>query len=476
MHMLRRWALAAGMLVAAPAIADTDGAVGTDYGSVFGRTVVSSFPGVVGGTAYLLALAVGGSDRTWMFGNADNQSPNNRLLVARLRTTTGLLDTGFGAGSGLLAVTLPAGVTSYLVRGAVVQADGKPIVVGTWTQNGDTRAFACRLNVAGNLDATYASGGCRVLRAFLYTNERCGSSDIAYDPADASVVLLGYCSNIDQPAQRPFLARITNTGNLDTEFGAGAGITTPTHDFGELRYLSALAIQPSGRFVAVGSLLRAQGNYDITVVQFSNDGTPDPSFGSNGTFTFNPNLAGGLDDMGGDIAVRPDGTLLVLGLSESANSGASLVLEQLTSTGTNDPSYGSNGQIISPEALDNVFFLAGPSALFTSQPVLALDDLGRAIVAGRNGLAVNENPTNVRVYRFTARGAVDRQFGDAGRGAVDITNEVALPGTGAISEAPIAMSVQRDRVLLGIAPIQDGIRYMLTLTLKNESLFADRFE
>jgi len=469
--------LIAALVQTAPAQADVDGSVDPNYGLVFGRTVINTFPGLVDGTPGLSALANSNSGRTWLFGNADN--PANRLLIARLNADSGLLDNSFGGGSGQLSTAFPAGVTSFLVSSAIIQADGKPIVAGNWGQNGEVRGYVCRLNVAGNLDVTYGSGGCRALRAFLYTNERCGVAAIAADPADSSLVVAGACNNADQAGvQRPYLARLTSTGNLDTEFGAGAGVTTPTVTNGNLRYISAIAIQPGGRFVAIGSNLRLTGDYDISALQFSNDGTLDPSFGSAGVVTITPDIAGGNDDFGGDIAVRPDGRILIVGLAEGVGLVGTILLQQLTATGGIDSSFGSNGRYLAPETLDHTFGMGGNYALVLVRPRVALDDLGRAVVLVLNGLPVNGDSANARVYRFTAAGGKDPNFGDAQRGVVDINNEVALSGSGGITDSPAGLVVSRSRILLGMTSRRTNSleSNMLTLTLQGGALFSNGFE
>ena len=340
-----------------------DGSVIPEYGSIFGRTVINTFPGLVGGTPVLSALAEGASGRTWLFGNAINQVPNNRLLIARLNADSGLLDASFGGGSGQISTVLPAGVTSFLVSSAVIQADGKPIVAGNWAQNGDRRGFVCRLNVAGNLDAGYASGGCRVLRSFLYINERCEVDNIAADPSDQSLIAAGNCTNIDQAnQQRPFLTRLTSAGNFSVEFGAGAGLTTPILNTGQLRSISAVAIQPGGRFVGIGNNLRGVGDYDISALQFGNDGTLDASFGVGGVFTIAPDIAGNRDDFAGDIAVRPDGRILMLGLAEGVGQSGVILLHQLTAGGANDAGFGSNGRFLATDTLSQTFAQGGTSA------------------------------------------------------------------------------------------------------------------
>lgn len=469
--------LVALMLPIAPALADVDGSVDPNYGTLFGRSVINTFPGLVDDTPALTAFANSASGRTWLFGSG--QQASNRLLIARLIADSGQLDSSFGGGSGKLGTLLPASVTSFFAKDAVIQADGKPLVAGYWDQIGQQqRGFVCRLNVAGNLDASYANNGCRELRAFIFNQEDCQVENIVADPADSSLLVAGLCSDNTQSGPfRPYLARLTSNGALDVEFGAGAGVTTPTVAGGDLRYIHGMAIQPGGRFVAIGSNFRASGDYDISALQFSNDGTLDLGFGSAGVYTITPDIAGDKDDYGADIVVRPDGRVLMLGLAEGANQVGVLVLQQLTASGAVDSSFGSNGRYQVPETLAQHYALGGTAAIL-SLPHLALDDLGRAVVLARNGLAFANNPANARVYRLTAAGAKDRNFGFDQRGAVDISNDVALPGAGSTYDALTGLIISRNRILLGMTSGRVGTfnRNMVTLTLQGGALFSDGFE
>lgn len=465
------------LLRTAPALADVDGSVDPAYGTLFGRTVINTFPGLVDDTPALAAFANSASGRTWLFGGVPLSS--NRLLIARLVADSGQLDSSFGGGSGKLVTLLPAGVSSFVVNSAVIQVDGKALVAGRWDLNDEERGFVCRLNVAGNLDVSYATGGCRELRAFIYAQEDCLVDDIVADPADSTLLVTGLCSDSSQSGVfRPYLARLTSTGALDVDFGAGAGVTTPTVVGGNLRYINALAIQPGGRFVAIGSNFRATGDYDISAMQFSNDGTLDPGFGAAGVFTISPDIGGDKQDYGADIVVRPDGRILMLGIAEGLDQAGVLVLHQLTAIGTSDSSFGSNGRYQVPETLTRAYGVGGIGVLL-GLPHLALDDLGRAVVLARNGLGFNSEPSNARVYRLTAGGAKDRNFGFDQRGAVDISNEVVLPGTGDTYDSVTGLIVSRTRILLGMTSgraVGNFNRNMVTLTLQGGALFSDGFE
>ncbi len=470
--------LALACVASAHASDAPDGQIDAGYGSVFGRTVISSFPGLPAPAPYLGAMATSASGKTWLFGEFDAIAATASLPIARLISANGSLDPGFGGGTGLLSTTtFPLGGTWYANLTALVQPDGKPLLAGFMRTAAGDRGFVCRLNVAGNFDATFDTDGCRDFRAFAFTNEDCSIKDIALGAPNGAITFVGQCRDRNSAGRRVFTARLTALGAIDTEFGAGAGVNLPTLVGSELHELNALAMQEDGRFVAVGSTLRATNEYDVAVLQFSNDGTIDPTFANGAGEALRAlDIAGTLYDFGTDILVRPDGRILASAFAEGFDNDGEIALWQLNATGLPDASFGANGLVLGSESLVDITNgtpLLGP---FYARMRLGIDDLGRAVVAARTGSPVAGSDADVRVFRFTGNGAKDPNFGFAARGIVDIDNDVAVPGPGSSHDIPTAISIERGRIVFGTISIRDEQRHMVTLALTANHLFADSFE
>lgn len=470
--------LALACVASAQASDVPDGQIDSGYGSVFGRTVISSFPGLPAPTPYLGAMATSASGKTWLFGEFDSFPATAALPIARLISSDGQLDPAFGGGTGLLSTTtFPLGGQWYAGFTALVQPDGKPLLAGFMRTAAGDRGFLCRLNVAGNFDATFDGDGCREFRAFAFTNEDCIIKDIALGAPNDAITLVGRCSDRDSAARRAFTARITATGSIDTEFGGGAGVNLPILVGSTLNELNALAMQADGRFVAVGSTLRATNEYDVAVLQFSNDGSIDPSFANGAGEALRAlDIAGTLHDFGTDILVRPDGRILAAAFAEGFDDDGEIALWQLDANGTPDASFGANGLVLGSESLVDITTgtpLLGP---FFARMRLGIDDLGRAVVAARSGSPVAGSDADVRVFRFTRTGAKDTKFGYGARGIVDIDNDVAVPGPGSSHDIPTAISIERGRIVFGTISIRDSQPHMVTLALQANHLFADSFE
>ncbi len=381
------------MLLASPAgAANLDGSLDASYGNG-GR---SFFEFAQSNTPQLQAMAKSPSGRVWMFG--DDVGDRGGLYIART-LATGLPDTGFGAANGRVRTSVPVTLITQTealsVRGALIQTDGKPIVFGGLRAvNGETGAFpgvVCRLAVAGNFDASFGTAGCRTLRSFIAANESCLVEDVALG-SDGSLVAVGNCVG-PSFAERPFLTRLTSTGAIDIEFGAGAGLITPLIAAAETigQHYRAVALRPDSTIVVLGhfsTLDGGQRDIDIGVLQFCNGGSLDPAFSGDGVALLRYSSNGGDEsDFARDLVLRPDGKAVVLGHTVTPFPGfphRRALLGQVNSNGTPDAGFGTAGLV-------NDSFGSGFSAS-SSFDSIDLDASGRIVVAGARSAASSYAP------------------------------------------------------------------------------------
>ena len=402
-------ALAAMPLFAAA----SDGALDTAYGTN-GRTAIGYLDSH---TAVLR-----GYDRSpptgaiWMAG--DDRNDPAAIYLARL-LPDGQPDPGFGPGAdGRRRIVLPATLIPQAeaidIAGAWVQPDGKPIVYGGLRPIGtDTGAFpavVCRLAAAGNFDPGYgqSGSGCRTIRTWQSDDETCRVSDVAATHDDSGLLVIGHCQPAGEP-ERAFIGRLTPSGAIDLEFGAGVGIVTPpmASDVVEQRFRT-LAVRPDGLAVVGGDVLRVEQSQfihrDLAVWQFDGGGSLDAPFGNEGVARIGFDVDGHRDSEGRDVALRPDGSALVLGQTTlTALNRRTALLAQLTPAGTLDAAFGEGGRTV--DTLEAGF---GAASAFNA---LALDDRGYAFVGGArvDGLpaAVDHAGTHFRFGFPKVEGAIE---------------------------------------------------------------------
>lgn len=191
------------------------------------------------------------------------------------------------------------------------------------------------------------------------------------------------------------VARINPDGTADATFDTDGMVTI---DFNSnIDSAWSVAIQADGKIVVAGESLGA--NSDIAVARLTTTGALDASFDGDGKTTIDfQNSA----DIGWAIAIQPDAKIVVAGLA----SGGTFGLVRLTSGGTPDGTFGTNGRVTT------AFGQNGDVA----KAVIVLPDgkllAGGTVFAGGNG--------NFGLARYNADGTLDTSFNSTGKVVTDI--------------------------------------------------------
>lgn len=160
-------------------------------------------------------------------GTADHGTYDD-VEVCRYSTATLQPDTTFGTSGGCEDYNLGAGEIFHVV--AIARADaGGFIVAGTLSQSGNQDFFAIRYTVSGHVDGNFGFFGIRVVAWDLVP---AGLDFLAGAAVDfqGRILLAGEAQGGGSDAYGA-LARLTASGNLDPAFGSGGRVTfnTPIH-------------------------------------------------------------------------------------------------------------------------------------------------------------------------------------------------------------------------------------------------------
>ena len=321
-----------------------------------GKVIAGGAFTTVVGTDGKLDKATDSSGRT-----TDVVPVRNRL--ARL-TAEGNLDTAYNPNANGNVLT------------SVLQPDGRLIIGGAFTTlqpNGAAdwtlRKYAARLNVDGTVDAAFnldlsELAGNRVDSLRLQSDGR-----LIIGGAFTSLQPVGTTTRV---ARRNF-ARLLATGQVDTSFDAAAGGASGAT-------VNALAVQPDGRVIAVGSFADLGGAKSTNIARFRPEGTPDPDF--------SPVLT--TDGPVNALVVRTVGAPIPTQLNGFA---------WLTATGALRSAFASAGARLSGEIT-----------------AVAVDREGRVLVGG--SFANLANSAGGNLARFRADGSIDASFAPGPNGAV----------------------------------------------------------
>lgn len=360
-------------------------------------------------------VAVGSTAVRTPEGEEEDQ-PDYDFVVARYNAD-GTLDATFGDGG--VVRTGFGGTQSYDQAAAVaVQRDGRIVVAGDADpdlEGGRDYALA-RYRRDGSLDPTFGDGG----RVVAHSDVLPSVSDLVIQP-DGRIVLGGSAQRVPGSADWDFaLVRLRPNGVPDTSFGDGGRALTPVTAGNASDSVEALALQPDGRVVAVGSSASK-----FALARYLCDGTLDGTFGTGGTVV-SAATAAGASGVAFAVALQSDGRIVVAG------SGGGFAVHRYRSDGTLDPAFGAGGKAGTPNQ--------GRAEAVALQP-----DGG--IVVGGMATAPGKPPfgwdTDFTLVRYRQDGTADTSFGSdgsvwtdfAGDGGRDEINAMAVQPGGRIVAA-----------------------------------------
>lgn len=301
--------------------------------------------------------------------------------------------------------------------GVAVQGDGKIVAVGA-AGAGGTDFGVTRYNANGSLDASFSGDGKQ--RTSLGTGSA-EATGVAVQ-SDGKVVAVGSADSDNDFA----LARYGTNGSLDATF-SGDGLQTT--QFSGADEGGAVKVQPDGKVLVAGLVRAHSGGGDIAVARYKPDGSLDTSFSGDGlqTVGFSFGSEGVVPERSPDIAVQPDGKIVVVG------ADGAFAVARLTADGSLDTSFSGDGR-------QRTEF--GDSA---GADGVALQGDGKIVVVG-SADAGTGGGSDVALARYNADGSLDTGFsGDgkqttdfAGDSYVEEARDVAIQSDGKIVSAGVS--------------------------------------
>jgi len=276
-----------------------DGLLDTSFGAAHSGKVMTEWAGALAESSGVAVTPTGG---IVVVGYENEYATGTAEAALAAYTAGGLLDTTFGADhTGL--VKLDFGCADDRATAVVVQSDGKILLTGFANDcNGNSDVVLARLNATGDLDATFGAGG------VAYADFGGIDQGYAITLMDGHVVVAGHT---EINGQQDFaLARFTDAGVLDSDFGAGGLITL---DMGADDTVLGMAVDSQGGVIAVGtSLVIQSGAADFALARFAIPLPPPPPPPAN-----HPPVA----DAGGPYVTHEGDTLTVSGAHSTDDDG-----------------------------------------------------------------------------------------------------------------------------------------------------------
>lgn len=372
------WVEAARLAPAAPAVA---GDLDPDFGYNGRRTTDFGGLSIDVGRA-LLPLPGGG----FILAGEIQRGENRDFALARF-TAGGALDASFGI-NGLVWADL--GSPGDFAYAAALQSDGKIVVAGSSdiSPYGPNVALA-RFTTNGRLDPAFGNGGVVVATGLL--GPEMGTRARAIVIQQDGRLVVGGDSH---------LVGFTPTGALDPTFGTQAVVTTTVNVY-------ALAIQADQKLLAAGDALAP--NTAFGVARFSSQGAIDGGFGTGGVASIV--VDGPSFQRAYAIAVQSDTKIVLAGIADDWFG-----LARLNANGSPDAGFGSSGWVRTG------FASWGGRNAAEARSVVVLPGNSLA-VAGSAWSTSAADSAAFAVARYTSSGSLDASFGSSGRRVTDISEK-----------------------------------------------------
>ncbi|HPH83408.1 MAG TPA: delta-60 repeat domain-containing protein [Flavobacteriales bacterium] len=237
-----------------------------------------------------------------------------------------------------MSVIIPFEGQAFIPEEMVIQPDGKSIQVGISYYLGQTDLVMARYNTDGTPDVTFGNNGL-VIQDY---NQQLQTGRCLTLQEDGKILAAGtlIISSDESPAT---IFRFLPDGQLDPTF-ADAGIFI-LNQAPLLAEFFGVEVQPDGKILAAGNNNTNSSNSVFMCIRLDANGNLDNTFSSDGIFRMDE-LGGLHNDLLWDMKLNSNGKILLAGQGTATpfnDFPSKATLVQLKEDGTLDPTFGTNG-------------------------------------------------------------------------------------------------------------------------------------
>ena len=164
-----------------------------------------------------------------------------------------------------------------------------------------------------------------------------------------------------------------------------------------------VAVQPDGKVVVAGYSHNGS-NYDLAVWRYNDDGSLDTTFNGTGYLTRDSDAGGNHHDFGNGVAIQADGKIVIAGESRSASNLQDMAVWRFNSDGSLDTTFNGTGYV----TRDND---AGGNGSDVGNAMVIQND-GKIVIAGASGNSSGK--LELAVWRLNSDGSMDTSFDSDG--------------------------------------------------------------
>ncbi len=208
--------------------------------------------------------------------------------------------------------------------------------------------------------------------------------------------------------------RIHADGTFDYSFDSDGRVT---YDLNALDVAVSVAVQNDGKILLLGNTGTAANGVDIALIRLMPNGALDLSFGTSGLVQLD--RSGASDDFAVDMAIQPDGKIVIGAMMDILGDRYALV-HRLLPNGDPDSSFSLDGSVFENSQLSELVLMD-----------MDLADDGSIFLGGTDQ---SQSGYRLAVFKFTASGTLDNSFSADGIRyfSTGIGKEAALYGIAAL--------------------------------------------
>jgi uncharacterized delta-60 repeat protein len=349
------------------------------------------------------------------------------IVAAQALGAAGALDPSF-SGDGKRLTTF-AGADNDFPFAVAIQPNRRIVVAGNSEQGGGSgRDFAiARYNPDGSLDHSFSGDGKR-----LQSFDNGANSDRAEAVAvqrNGKIVVAGFSNQgpSDSDLRNEFaIARYNPDGGLDHSFsGDGKRLVT----FGSnTDQAFDVAVQPNGKIVIAGESIQGTSTFEFALARLHPGGSLDHSFSGDGKrLTVFPSevLAKGAGARG--VAIQRDGRIVLAGLSLRGGASYNFAIARYTEDGNLDGSFSGDGKRLVELGDDD------------NADDVVIQPNGRIVIAGNSEQGSEQDV--FAIVRLRPGGGLDHSFSGDGK-------RLATFAAGSGNDRARGVALQRDGKLV----------------------------
>lgn len=291
---------------------------------------------ISGGEDIPVGMAVASDGKIFVAGTMNagagsTASPQGQDFAVIRLTANGIPDPTF-SGDGKQTTSIASGVSTDQAAAMVLQPDGKLIVAGSAGNGTTTSGALVRYLSNGNLDTTFGGTGKVLLSGNGFTAVAL-QADGKIITAKVVGVVFDNLSTTDT-----IISRHLANGTLDTSFD-GDGIAQISLDNYNYEHIFGITVQPDGKIIFAGD-----NSYSLVIARLNPNGSFDTTFDGDGKLT--ASFGGNYYSSARAVALQPDGKIVVVGTTGDANGILRFGLARFAPDGSADATFGTGGKVV----------------------------------------------------------------------------------------------------------------------------------